>query len=215
MESSHTLREKVADALREEIVRGELPSGTRLQEIEISIKYKTSRTPVREAFRLLESEGFLLIKPRRGAIVAPISEKDIREFYEMKAILEGYAARCATPRLTDSEIERMSELNSELKECYKRSDVSGMVPAHNEFHQIFVKASGNEQLSSLIEGLVRRFQRYRIALSHTSAIAQSIESHEKILEAFRARDAELAAYLVSQNSEQGSAALMSTLKFAA
>ena len=207
-----TLRERIADALREAIINGDLPPGGRLQEIEIAESYKTSRTPVREAFRQLESEGFLVLRPRRGAVVAPITERDIREFYELKSLLEGYAARKAVTRLSDDEINRMESLNGELRKLYERSDVSGMVPVHNEFHEIFVRASGNERLSSLIKTLVQQFQRFRIALSHTDAVEDSIKLHDKIVEAFRMRDADLASSLVAENSTQGSDALVNRLQ---
>jgi DNA-binding GntR family transcriptional regulator len=213
--SNNTLREKVAESLREAIVKGEIKPGTRLQEVEIAESYKTSRTPVREAFRQLETEGFLAIKPRRGAIVTEITARDIREFYEMKSVLEGYAARKAAETLTDAQIDRMEQLNLQLRECYDKSNLSSMISIHNQFHEIFVNAAGNEQMASLIRSLVNRFQRYRIALSHTDSILESVAQHERIIAAFRARDAEQAASLVSLNSQLGSKALMDNLKIAA
>ena len=212
--NNNTLRERVAESLREAIVKGEIKAGSRLQEVEIAESYQTSRTPVREAFRQLETEGFLLIKPRRGAIVAEITARDIREFYEMKGVLEGYAARKAAENLTDAQIDQMEQLNRQLQECYEKSNVSAMLSIHNQFHEIFVNAAGNEQLALLIRGLVNRFQRYRIALSHTSSILESVSQHEKIVQAFRSRDSELAASLVSLNSQLGSKALMDNLKIA-
>jgi len=212
--NNNTLREKVADSIRESIIKGDLRPGERLQEVELAAEYKTSRTPVREALRQLESEGFLVIKPRRGAVVAPITAKDIHEFYEMKSVLEGFAARQATEKLSELEISRMEELNSELRQCYEKSDIASMVPVHNEFHEIFVNAAGNEQLASLIRSLVKRFQRYRIALSHTSAIEESIAMHDQIVSAFRERDSEKASYLVAKNSSEGSEALMRRLPLA-
>lgn len=210
-----TLREAVSDALREAIIRGELGPGMRLQEIEIAEHYRTSRTPVREAFRQLESEGFLVIKPRRGAIVAPITSSDIREFYEIKSVLEGYAAGRAATRITQQEIARMEFLNQELRTKYEGGDISGMIKAHNEFHEVFVQASGNDQLCQLIKSLVNRFQRFRIALSHTPAIERSVKQHEEIIQAFREKNSELARELVAKNSMDGSEALMSQLRVAA
>ncbi len=211
MDSQQTLRERIADMLREAIVRGELKAGTRLQEVEIATQYHTSRTPVRESLRQLESEGFLVIKPRRGAVVAPITAKDVREFYELKSILEAYAARRAVDLLTDNQIDQMERLNNELEECYSRSDVSRMVPVHNAFHEIFVEACGNERLSSMIKSLVKQFQRFRIALSHTDGVAESIRLHREIIQAFRERDRERVAQLVAENSSQGGEMLVSRL----
>lgn len=214
MGANQTLRERIADALRQAIIKGELKPGERLQEVEIAQSYNTSRTPVREAFRQLESEGFIVIKPRRGATVTPITAKDVREFYEVKSVLESYAARLAVSQITEAQIDKMEHLNRQLRRCYERSDISGMVPVHNEFHETFVQACGNDRLASLISSLVNQFQRFRIALSHTDAVEDSILIHEQIVAAFRARDAERAASLVAQNSAQGGERLISNLKAA-
>lgn len=215
MMGSRTLREKIAESLRESIVKGELRPGERLQEIEIAAQYQTSRTPVREALRQLESEGFLLIKPRRGAVVAPITTRDIQEFYELKSLLEGYAAEKATPQLADRDIDRMERMNDELRRRYERSDIAGMISVHNQFHEVFIHACGNERLAILIKSLVKQFQRYRIALSHTDAVEDSIRIHGEIIQAFRQRNAARAAELVRQNSLQGSEALLARLKMLA
>ena len=134
-----TLRERIADGLRESIVRGDLQPGARLQEIEVSEQYHTSRTPVREAFRQLESEGFLQIRARRGAVVTSITTRDISEFYEIKGVLEGHAARMATERLSSEQIDKMESYNEELEQCYREGDLGGMIKAHNQFHDAFVK----------------------------------------------------------------------------
>jgi len=207
----NTLREKVADSIRESIILGKVIPGSRLQEVELAEQYQTSRTPVREALRQLESEGFLVIKPRRGAIVAPITARQIEEFYEIKSVLESHAARRAAAVLPEADIDRMELLNQKLKDCLNRDDIAEMLPIHNEFHEIFVKGAGNEQLWHLTRGLVNRFQRYRIALSHLDEIRASLEQHEEIIEAFRARDAEKAATLVAENSISGSEILKAKL----
>lgn len=210
----NTLRERVADSIRESIILGDVSPGSRLQEIELAEQYETSRTPVREALRQLESEGFLVIKPRRGAIVAPITSRQIDEFYEIKSILESHAARQATSVLDEQEIDLMEELNSRLRACVEAGQISEMLAIHNEFHEVFVKAAGNEQLWLLTRGLVNRFQRYRIALSHLDEIKASLDQHEQIIAAFRARDAELAAKLVADNSISGSVVLKAKLRLA-
>ncbi len=209
-----TLRERIADALRESIIRGELKPGERLQEVEIAASYTTSRTPVREAFRQLESEGFIVIRPRRGAVVSPITAKDIREFYEIKSVLESHAARLAVGNITDQQIAKMEQLNRELERLYRNADISGMIPVHNEFHEVFVRACGNDRLSSLIRALVKQFLRFRIALSHTDAVEKSIELHDDIIMAFRRRDPEAVSRLVAQNSSEGGEHLIENLKAA-
>ena len=214
MSHNRTLREKIVDGLRDAILKGELKPGTKLQEVEIAEQYETSRTPVREAFRQLESEGFVMIKARRGAYVTPITAKDIKEFYDLKAVLEGHAARLAAKTLTEEQLLRMEALNETMRRCYLKGDTGAMVPVHNEFHEIFVQASGNDRLAGIVKSLVSQFQRFRITLSHTSAIEDSIKLHDEIIRAFRERDCERAAVLVAENSTQGSAALLESLQAA-
>lgn len=212
MPEEKTQREVIAEALREEIVHGVIPPRTRLHEVEISERFKTSRTPVREALRQLESEGFIAIRPRRGAVVTPVTSQDVEEFYELKSVLEGYAARKATDRLTDEQINRMERLNEKLDALRQEGDLLAMVEVHNRFHEVFTQACGNERISNLLKGLVKEYQRLRISLSHTDAIQDSIAQHREIVAAFRARDPELVEELVRKNSLAGSMALIDRLK---
>lgn len=207
-----TLREQIADSLRAALVKGELKPGQRVQEVEIAAQYKTSRTPVREALRQLESEGFVHIRPRRGAVVTPITARDIREFYDLKGLLEGYAAERAAACISDDDIKRMEEFNIKLEQAYKAGDIQQIVQVHNAFHEIFINACGNERLSALIHNLVKQYQRFRIALSHTSSVEDSFEIHKEIISAFKERDGEKAARLVKKNSLQGAEALMLRVK---
>lgn len=208
---SKTLRERIVDGLREAIVRGEIAPGSRLQEVDVAERYSTSRTPVREAFRQLESEGFVRIRARRGAVVTSMTAKDVREFYEIKSVLEGYAARRATTALSRADVDRMEKLNAELERAFERGDIERTVEVHNQFHEVFVRAAGNDRLLQLVTGLVQQFQRFRISLSHTDSVRDSIALHREIIEAFRDRDAARAEELVARNSHQGSDALIQAL----
>lgn len=198
-----TLREGIVESVREAIIKGELEPGERLTEPDLAERFGISRTPIREAFRQLESEGFLKVVPRKGALVTPITEKDVREFYEIKGVLEGYAARRAARKLTDKEIDRMEALNNALGKYAADGDQKNLFRAHNEFHETFVRAAGNEKLSLLIANLVHQFQRFRIALSIYGGIQTSIEQHRELIAACRRRDADEAERLARLNAETG------------
>jgi len=200
---TQTLRESIVDMIRTEIVKGDLRPGERISEQNLAERFGISRTPIREAIRQLDSEGFLTVIPRRGAIVSPITEKDVREFYTLKGVIEGYAARIATSRLTDREIDRMEELNCQLGKYSAQGNVRRMFKAHNEFHEIFVRACGNEKLYQITKNLVQQFQRFRIALSIFGGVSQSVEQHHKIIEAFKKRDSAEAERLVWDNAQSG------------
>ncbi|MCL5965742.1 MAG: GntR family transcriptional regulator [Deltaproteobacteria bacterium] len=203
-----TLREKIVETVRQAIINGQLPPGTRVAEPDLADRFGISRTPIREAFRQLESEGFITVIPRKGAVVASFSEKDISDFYDIKMVLEGYAARCAAKNLTERDIARMESVNRQMEGASSKKDVRKVFALHNEFHDIFLAASGNEKLRSIVDNMVMQFQRFRILLSMPGRIEGSIRQHQEIIEAFRKRNAALAGALVEKNAAYGKKILL-------
>src|SRR5512140_2192132 len=114
IEKHLTLREKIIETIRDAIMSGALKPGEKVAEPELAERFGISRTPIREAFRQLESEGFLVVIPRKGAVVVSFSPKEIEEFYAIKSILEGYAARKACENLSDREIDKLRTINDKL-----------------------------------------------------------------------------------------------------
>jgi DNA-binding GntR family transcriptional regulator len=209
LEKHLTLREKILEHIRDAIISGTLPAGTRVSEPELAERYGISRTPIREAFRQLETEGYLTVIPRRGAVVSALNQKDVEEFYAIKSILEGYAARLACDRLTTRDLDRLQAINDRLSELAGHNDIKQFFKVHNDFHELFIKAADNEKLRELIASLVTRFQRLRLmSLSLPGRMRVSVQEHEKIIEAFRARDAETAELLVRKNAEYGGRVLV-------
>ena len=197
-----TLREKILETIRDAILSGHLSPGEKVTEPELAERFGISRTPIREAFRQLESEGYLTVIPRKGAVVVTFSDKDIAEFYAIKSILEGFAARQACMRLADREIERLAAINDRLRQLAESGDVKQFFRVHDDFHELFIRASGNSTLFDLVTTLVKKFQRLRIAsLSYPGRMDRSVTEHDKIIEAFRARSVELAENLVRENAE--------------
>ena len=209
MEKHLTLRQKILENIREAIVSGSLKSGSRVSEPELAERYGISRTPIREAFRQLESEGYLTVIPRRGAVVSEFSPKDVEEFYAIKSIMEGYAARRACEYLSEKDLARLQAINDKLAELARAGDIKNFFKVHNSFHELFIKASDNDKLRELIAGLVTKFQRLRFAsLSLPGRMDISVQEHEKIIDAFRKKDADLAETLVRKNAEYGGRALI-------
>jgi len=197
MEKHLTLREKILENIRDAIISGSLKAGSRVSEPELAERYGISRTPIREAFRQLESEGYLTVIPRRGAVVSEFSQKDVEEFYAIKSILEGYAARCACEKLTPKELDRLQAINDRLADLASHNDVKTFFKIHNDFHDLFIKAADNEKLRELITSVVNRFQRLRLmSLSLPERMRISVQEHEKIIDAFRRKDAATAEALV-------------------
>ena len=115
IERHQTLREKILEMIRDAILKGTMKPGERVSEPELAERFGISRTPIREAFRQLESEGYLEVIPRKGAVVASLSERDIEEFYAIKILLEGFAAKMAAEKLTEKDIDRLESINERLK----------------------------------------------------------------------------------------------------
>jgi DNA-binding GntR family transcriptional regulator len=209
MEKHLTLREKILEHIRDAIISGSLKAGSKVSEPELADRYGISRTPIREALRQLESEGYLTVIPRRGAVVSEFSQKDVEDFYAIKSILEGYAARQACNKLTDKELDKLQANNVRLSELAEADDIKAFFKVHNDFHDMFIKAADNERLRELITSVETRFQRLRfMSLSLPGRMKISVQEHGKIIEAFRRRDAETAEMLVRKNAVYGGRVLL-------
>lgn len=209
VEKHLTLREKILETIRDAISSGSMKPGEKVAEPELAERFGISRTPIREAFRQLESEGYLTVIPRKGAVVVSFSSKEIEEFYAIKSILEGYAANRACHNLTAKEIDKLAAINDKLDHLAEEGDIKNFFKVHNDFHELFRKAADNSKLDEMICGLVSKFQRLRYAsLSKPGRMKISVQEHYKIIEAFRARDAALAEQLVRKNAEFGGRVLM-------
>jgi len=203
------LRERIVDFVKEEIIKGHLKPGERVPEPELAERFGVSRTPIREAFRQLESEGFLTVTPRKGAVVSSITDKDVREFYTIKSVLEGFAAREACGNFSDSKVRKMETLNDQMERLAAKDDFKGFFKLDNQFHDIFLTACGNEKLYTLFNTLVQQFERFRItSLSQPGRMKNSVKQHRDIISAFRKRDEELVDRLVRANAEQGGEVLV-------
>lgn len=212
IERHQTLREKILETIRDAILKGSLKAGERVSEPELAERFGISRTPIREAFRQLESEGYLEVIPRKGAVVASLSERDVEEFYAIKIILEGFAARMAAANLTAKDIERLESINERLRQIAREGDVKNFFRVHNEFHEVFIKAAGNEKLYEMISQLVMRFKRLRLAsLAQPGRMEISVEEHRNMIQAFKNHDGERADSLVRHTATIGAGVLMQSM----
>ena len=211
IDDHRTLRERILSTIRAAIVNGEIRPGTRIMEPELADRFGISRTPIREAIRQLESEGLISVIPRKGAIVASISPQDISNFYELKMILEGHAARLAAKNLTENDLAKMETVNRQIEAASAKKNLSRVLDLQNEFHEIFLRACGNDKLLAIVQNLVMQFQRIRLMPAMLGRIKGSIRQHTEIIEAFRRKDAARAEELVRKNSLYGKNLLLREL----
>ncbi|MBC8461409.1 MAG: GntR family transcriptional regulator, partial [Deltaproteobacteria bacterium] len=139
--------------MKDDILTGRLKGGDQLLEDRLKNEFDISRTPLREAFRILEKDGLVEILPRKGAFVKRISRQDIEENFPVRALLEGLAARLAYANLTQQDIEDMEEVFEYMAEAAEKKDFSEYSMHHLAFHEIFINASKNETLIALLRTL--------------------------------------------------------------
>lgn len=183
------IRSRVVEALRDAIVRGRLRPGQRIRERELVQALGISRSPLREAIRVLEAEGLVSTAPHRGAWVSELSPADLRETTEVRIMLETYAARLACKALDDAAFEAMAHRVEQAREWDRTRDVAAQLNSSMAFHDVFVEACGNQKLIQFYQIIKRHLRRYQLlAFSRLDRARRASEEHLQILRAFRARD---------------------------
>jgi DNA-binding GntR family transcriptional regulator len=213
LDSYKPLREIVFETLRDAIINSVLKPGERMMEIQMAEEMGVSRTPVREAIRKLELEGFVVTVPRKGAYVAGISMKDIADVFELRAALEGLAAGLAAERITEEELEQLERSLVKIGECVKNNNLEKLIEVDAEFHDTLFKASRNERLVQIVSNLREQIQRFRTAsLSTPGRMKFAFEEHKKIVEAVSDRNAELAQALAREHIENAENSMLDVLR---
>lgn len=185
------LRDVVFQTLRQAILRGELEPGERLMEIQLANKLGVSRTPIREAIRKLELEGLVLMMPRRGAIVAEITEKSLKDVLEVRKALEELSVQLACERITEEEIEQLKDAAKNFEEALKTEDVTAFAEADVQFHDVIYFATQNQRLIQLLYNLREQMYRYRVEYLKRKEVHQTLlEEHDYIIQCLGKRDKE-------------------------
>lgn len=188
------VRDKVYAKLREAILKGDLPAGERLVERRLAEQLGVSRTPVREALRLLEKEGLVSHLPRIGAVVAAIDDAEVLEVYRIREVLEGLAARMAAERISPEELAHLAELLHRLEELASEGDLDALEKVHREFNDTIYRAAGSPRLHGMINSLGDYIARSARTGWHTrpGRLAEAAREHRRLVEAIRLRDGDLA-----------------------
>ncbi len=188
------LRDVVFNTLRKAILTGELKPGERLMEIHLANRLGVSRTPIREAIRKLELEGLVIMIPRRGAEVAQITEKGLKDVLEVRRALDALCAELACDRIGEEEKEKLKSACDEFEKATKTKDTTVIAQADVALHDIIVQATGNQRLIQLINNLSEQMYRYRFEyIKEESRHDNLVEEHRMIYESIAARDKEKAA----------------------
>lgn len=207
------LREVVSEALRQAIQDGVLKPGERLMEIPLAEELGVSRTPIREAIRKLELEGFVVMIPRRGTYVANISLKDIAQVFEIRSALEELAAGLAAERITAEEIEELERMLVEIGDLIELKDMERIVDADIKFHEVLYKASRNERLAEIVHNLREQIIRFRsTSMNQPGRLAKTWEEHRQLVEAIGAHNAVQARKLARVHMEHSEQTLLAGME---
>lgn len=202
------LYEQVAERLRARIFAHELAPAAWVDEQALAEEYGISRTPLREALKVLASEGLVTLKPRRGCYVTELSEQDLDEIFPVMALLEGRCTREATVKASDEDIARLAQIHAELERHAAANDADHFFEANQEFHDALQELANNRWLSQLIKE-TRKFIKLtrRDSLNLAGRLRQSLAEHRAILAAVQHRLPEDAGKLMHDHILSGRAAL--------
>lgn len=215
LDSYKPLRELVCENIRQAIIDGTFSPGERLMEIQLADEMGVSRTPVREAIRKLELEGFVVMIPRRGTYVADISIRDITEIYEMRTCLDVLSAGLAAERITDEELEALNRLLVEIGQYIAENNMEKIVEADTAFHDILYQASRNERLRSIINNLREQLTGIRgRSMSYPGRLVETMDEHRALVDSIAARDVERAQNAARVHIENAEHTLMKSLTMA-
>ena len=196
------LYEEVAELLRQRIFRRELEPGSWIDEVKLAQEYGISRTPLREALKVLAAEGLVTMKVRRGAYVTEVSEQDLAEVYHLLSLLESDAAAVVAERASDAELQELQALHRELEGA--TADRDRFFAINERFHMRVLEIAGNRWRNQMVADLrkVMKLHRHN-SLLKSGRIEESLAEHAGVMRALAARDAEAARARMQEHFRNG------------
>ena len=182
------LRDVVFNTLRQAILKGELEPGERLMEIQLAERLGVSRTPIREPIRQLELEGLVLMIPRKGAEVAKISARSLRDVLEVRRALEELAIELACQRMSEEEIDNLQKAQDDFKNAIAEGDAMKIAETDEHYHDVIYEGTQNAKLIQMLNNLREQMYRYRLEyIKDEDKRKILILEHERVLKAVRSR----------------------------
>ncbi|MFW6035549.1 MAG: GntR family transcriptional regulator [Halothermotrichaceae bacterium] len=199
--SYEPLRKQVYKVLREAIITAKIAPGTRLTEVEMADQLNVSRTPVREAFRMLELEELIIIIPQEGVFVAGIkSKKEIDDIFQVRIELEGLAAYLAAKNITEEQLEKLNDYSDQIKSCIADNNLKRCIKIDIAFHKIIMEASNNKWLQKFLDSLFEQATRFRTkSLSQENRMETALNDHKRLCQAISDGDSKLASKLAKEH----------------
>lgn len=210
-----TLPSAIGDRLREMIIEGALAPGTRLNERALCDRLGVSRTPLREAFRLLASDGLVEMQPNRGAQVVALSDTDVRDNFELMGALEALAGELACARITEDELVEIKALTFQMLACHARRDLPAYYQLNRQIHDRINRAARNAALTQTYATLNLRIQSLRFRSNFDDdKWARAARDHEQMVAALEARDGGALAAILRYHLREKGIALLEAMRAA-
>lgn len=208
MDAYLPLRDVVFHTLRDAILKGELKPGERLMELQLAEKLGVSRTPIREAIRMLEQEGLAVTIPRKGAEVAGLTEKDMQDVLQVREALDELAANIACEMITKEELEELVQAKEEFESAIHTKDIKRIAETDMKFHDIIYHATRNPKLVNILSNLREQMYRYRMEyLKDERNFPVLLKEHQEIVEGFREKNKALVADSMRKHVENQATAV--------
>ena len=193
MKKPQSLVTFITDDLEEKILNGTLKPGQRLLEAELCSTYDISQTPLREALRILESQGYVTHEPRKGVFVTKITIDDIEEIYRLRANLESLATYLAIKNNNPEVLAKLKKMHQQMIKAATQKDVKAYVALNLKFHEIIITASQSKRLIQMLQTFIKQTERFRLnILMNPEMFKSSIDAHENVIRLFESGDAEKA-----------------------
>jgi len=207
------LRDVVFNTLRQAILTGDLKPGERLMEIHLANRLGVSRTPIREAIRKLELEGLVIMIPRRGAEVAQITEKSLKDVLEVRRALDALCAELACDRISEEELENLKKACEDFEKATATKDAKVIAKADVALHDIIVKATNNQRLVTLVNNLSEQMYRYRFEyIKDETQHSRLVEEHRTIYESIVNKNKEAASEAARVHIDNQEASIMKQIR---
>ena len=209
-----SIQARVIAEMRRRIISGDLPPDVNLSELALAEEFGVSRTPVREAFKQLQTEGLVEIRPRVGTFVTTPSRREITELFEMKELLEGAAARLLAQRGRVPELDRLAENLREADAAVERDDTARYAELVQEFHDLLIVGSDNRKLEAHYRTLMNQLAYPRLvttSLSQPGRPAQSDQEHHRVVELITAKDGDSAERVMREHVRASRQAVLARL----
>ena len=208
------LRDVVFNTLREAILTGDIEPGERLMEIRLAEKLGVSRTPIREAIRMLQLEGLVNMTPRRGTVVAEISNEDLKNVLEVRKVLEQLAVAKACENISDETVNELRENIKEFNAAIRKKNPSDIANIDVVFHDIIYKATGNERLIQILYNIREQMYRYRLEYIKDQDTRKTVvRDHENLINAIVNKDVEKARSIIVAHIEHQEKTIMKNMGF--